>query len=70
MSMTRCDDLIEFVDGELDPERAAGFRTHLTTCESCRACLVEALQLTVRLSTLTPPPAVATHERPGQRAPS
>jgi anti-sigma factor RsiW len=49
-----CDELIAFVDGELDPERAAAFRMHLRTCEACEEALVEAIQLTARLSELAP----------------
>jgi putative zinc finger protein len=49
-----CDDLIAFVDGELDPERAAAFREHLRTCEVCQIGLVEAVQLSARLSELPP----------------
>jgi hypothetical protein len=48
MSST-CDDLTDFVAGELEPERAALFRSHLATCEQCRAALVDALQLHARL---------------------
>lgn len=49
-----CDDLIAFVDGELDSERAAAFRIHLRTCEGCQSALIEAVQLSARLSELTP----------------
>lgn len=51
---TPCDDLIAFADGELDSERAAAFRIHLRTCEACQRALVEAVQLSARLSELTP----------------
>jgi anti-sigma factor RsiW len=57
--MSRCDDLVGFADGELDPERAAAFRAHLPTCHSCQTCLVEALQLTARLGELTLRPRAA-----------
>lgn len=50
---TPCDDLIAFADGELDPERAAAFRIHLRTCEACQSALIEAVQLSARLSELT-----------------
>lgn len=49
-----CDDLIAFADGELDPERAAAFRVHLRDCEACQNALIEAVQLSARLSELTP----------------
>src|SRR5215510_6212152 len=48
-----CSDLVSFADGELDPERAEAFRSHLATCAACRASLLEAIQLDARLSTLT-----------------
>lgn len=49
-----CDDLIAFADGELDAERAAAFRIHLRGCEACQRALIEAVQLSARLSELTP----------------
>jgi hypothetical protein len=49
-----CDDLIAFVDGELDSERAGVFRIHLRTCEACQSALIEAVQLSARLSELPP----------------
>jgi len=52
--MTPCDDLLGFVDGELDAERAAAFRDHLRSCDACRTGLVEAVQLSAQLTTLTP----------------
>ncbi len=51
---TPCDDLIAFADGELDAERAAAFRIHLRACEACQSALIEAVQLSARLSELTP----------------
>lgn len=51
---TPCDDLIPFVDGELDSERTAAFRIHLRTCEACQSALIEAVQLSARMSELTP----------------
>ena len=51
---TPCDELIAFADGELDAERAAAFRNHLRTCEACQGALIEAVQLSARLSELTP----------------
>ena len=49
-----CLDLVAFADGELDAEHAAAFRAHLATCEACRTGLVEAMQLSARLSELKP----------------
>jgi Putative zinc-finger len=49
-----CDDLISLADGELDGERAAVFRVHLATCEPCQNDLLEAMQLSARLSDLAP----------------
>jgi len=49
-----CDDLVPFADGELDAERAAAFRAHLASCDACRAGLIEAMQLSARLSELKP----------------
>jgi hypothetical protein len=53
-TMSLCLDLVSFADGELDAERAAAFRGHLRTCAVCRTGLVEAMQLSAQLSTLTP----------------
>jgi anti-sigma factor RsiW len=53
-----CDDLIGFADGELEPGRAAAFRAHLRACEACRAGLIEAMQLSARLSELAQLPSV------------
>src|ERR1700754_229884 len=50
-----CLDLVRFADGELEPERAESFRAHLRTCAACQAGLVEAMQLSARLSALPPP---------------
>jgi anti-sigma factor RsiW len=56
-----CSDLIRFADGELAPERAEMFRSHLLTCVSCRTDLVEAIQLQARLTGLQRiDPAIAT----------
>jgi putative zinc finger protein len=49
-----CQNLIAFADGELDDEGAAVFRMHLATCETCQTGLVEAMQLSARLSELKP----------------
>jgi anti-sigma factor RsiW len=51
-TMSPCDDLVGFADGELEPDRAAAFRAHLRSCEACRRGLVEAMQLNARLSEL------------------
>jgi anti-sigma factor RsiW len=51
-TMSPCDDLVGFADGELEPDRAAAYRAHLRTCEACRRGLVEAMQLNARLSEL------------------
>src|SRR5262245_45083657 len=45
-------DLVSFADGELEPEHADAFRCHLCSCASCRASLVDALQLSTRLAAL------------------
>jgi cellulose synthase operon protein C len=52
--MSLCSDLTSFADGELDSARAAAFRDHLRTCDACQAGLLEALQLSARLSTIEP----------------
>ena len=49
-----CQNLVAFADGELDDEGAAVFRIHLATCETCQTGLVEAMQLSARLSELKP----------------
>ncbi|MGH9889409.1 MAG: anti-sigma factor family protein [bacterium] len=51
-TMSPCDDLVGFADGELAPDRATAFRAHLRTCDACRRGLVEAMQLNARLSEL------------------
>jgi anti-sigma factor RsiW len=51
-SMSPCDDLVGFADGELEADRAAAFRAHLLSCEACRRGLVEAMQLNARFSEL------------------
>ena len=57
-TMSPCDDLVGFADGELEPDRAAAFRAHLRTCEACRTGLVEAMQLNARLSELVQRPTL------------
>ena len=41
----RCGDLDAFHDGELAPDRAERFRTHLATCEACQAGLQDLVVL-------------------------
>jgi hypothetical protein len=53
--MNPCDNLISFVDGQLDTDEAEAFRAHLRACEACPDNLIEAVQLSARLSTLPPP---------------
>jgi hypothetical protein len=53
--MSPCDNLISFVDGQLDADDAEAFREHLRTCETCQDNLIEAVQLSAHLSTLPPP---------------
>src|ERR1041384_6995732 len=53
--MNPCDNLISFVDGQLDPDDAEAFRAHLRTCEACPDNLIEEVQLSAHLSTLSPP---------------
>ncbi len=48
--MTICDNLVPFADGEISPDDAAAFRVHLKDCEECQERLVEANQLSARLS--------------------
>lgn len=47
-----CADLTQFLDGELEEERAAAFRAHLPGCEACRAGVVEGAALSERLLSL------------------
>lgn len=49
-----CDDLIQFVDGELSRARSDGFRLHLASCKSCSVHLLWELQIAAHLSQLTP----------------
>lgn len=49
---TLCERLERFVDGELEPAEAEGFREHLLTCESCQAALSQAVQLELRAERL------------------
>jgi hypothetical protein len=66
-----CRDLVRFADGELDAELAESFRSHLRTCGTCRAGLIEAMQLGARISTLPPPlePVKLAPEVPSEAAP-
>ena len=61
----RCTDLIRFADGELDPERAEVFRSHLRTCAACRTGLMEAIQLETRLTALRTVACETVVRRPG-----
>jgi cellulose synthase operon protein C len=45
----RCDDLHAYVDGELGPDEATAFETHLATCDTCGAALAGLLVLTSAL---------------------
>ena len=55
-------DLVGFADGELSNAEADAVRKHLRTCDACTAGLLEVLELTARLSTLSDdtPPALGT----------
>jgi hypothetical protein len=67
--MNPCDNLISFVDGQLDAGAADAFRAHLRTCATCPDHLVEAVQLSAHLSTLPPPapkPQVPAPAPPGE----
>lgn len=59
--MSACDDLVPFVDGELSDGAVDRFRSHLSICDECRAALVEAVALSVRLADL--PSELATVAR-------
>ncbi|XXF80482.1 CHAT domain-containing protein [Myxococcaceae bacterium GXIMD 01537] len=47
-----CERLERFVDGELEPEQADGFREHLLACASCQEALSDAVQLELRAERL------------------
>ena len=47
-----CANVINFADGELEADAAQAFRIHLVSCEPCRINLVDAIQLSARLSEL------------------
>lgn len=49
-----CANLVSFADGELEPTAAAAFRDHLRSCEACQRGLIEAQQLSARLSAMAP----------------
>ena len=68
--MSACADLIRFVDGELEPEPAAAFRHHLSSCDACQSGLVEAMQLSTRLHSLSPAPRPAPQPAPPGPRPS
>lgn len=44
----RCGDLNAFHDGELAPDRAAGFRDHLSRCATCAAELLSMVEIDAR----------------------
>ncbi len=54
-----CTDRTAFVDGELSPEQAAGFRDHLATCPSCSEQLAGDVALATQLSPDRIPPTAA-----------
>src|SRR5689334_16184202 len=71
--MSPCDNLISFVDGQLDAGDAEVFREHLRTCETCPDNLIEAAQLSAQLSTLplsTPSTRVPAPSPPPAELPS
>jgi anti-sigma factor RsiW len=49
-----CDQIVAFVDGELDPESAERFRGHLGDCPECQKTLGFLMQLAARLSEIGP----------------
>jgi hypothetical protein len=52
---TMCDELVGFIDGDLEPERTEAFREHLRSCPACQGAFIETLQMSVRLSELATP---------------
>lgn len=65
--MTTCDDLAPFADGELDPAGAELVRAHLGHCAPCQSELLLHMQLSTRLSTLRPSPAMRASMLPPRR---
>lgn len=66
-----CDDLILFIDGELERAQADAFRLHLASCAACQAGMVEAVQLSARLAALGDDPGELHEDRAGAaRVPS
>lgn len=51
--MLLCNDLVAFVDGELDAEHATAFRVHLRCCDACQSKMIEAIELSARLSSMS-----------------
>lgn len=49
MTASRCDQLDEYLDDELDEVSARGFRHHLAECASCQLRLHERMQLIARM---------------------
>lgn len=60
--MITCEDCTAFVDGKLDPDRAAEFREHLRDCESCQVNVLEGVRLSAQISTPQPTGPLADHE--------
>lgn len=52
--------LEQFVDGDLDADRAKAVQDHLATCNDCRRQHEQAISLPFRLKALTSPPPRAT----------
>ena len=52
MMAPTCDDLVPFVDGELDPLDAEEFREHLRTCKACQDSIPESMTLSTQLRSL------------------
>lgn len=64
-----CDDLVGFIDGDLEPGRAEAFREHLRSCAACQSAFVETLQMSVRLSELGSTSAQAAPKPPARPGP-
>jgi anti-sigma factor RsiW len=59
--MSACADLVSFIDGEIAPDAAREFRSHLVDCADCQVGIIEGLQLSFLLSQLSAPtqPAIS-----------
>lgn len=55
IEVLRCGDLVQFIDGELDPARAAAYRLHLGVCTTCPGDLKGHMQLDAKLAALARP---------------